>query len=391
MELTDRQVRGMAIIAKGDMPKQIDGRTFRVPSQNGGGSYKVWTETDIYYADGKRQEVEVWKCECPDFQYHGSKEWEDCKHISAIKFWQDLKKNHAPEMVAEIVNPEPMENVLECAYCGSRDLRKDGHRKTRFGKKQRMECKSCDRKFTIDAEFGKLSTNPEVISVVLDLYFKGISLRKIQDHLKQFYKMEVDHSTVYRWIRRYTEQIHKFTQGLTPETGKVWHSDEMKIKVGDKWKWQWNLMDRDSRFLLATQVTDARYVGDAETLLIEGKEKAKKKPEFLMTDGLHSYIKASKKHLRGNGFTHIRCPTLRSKSNNNVVERYNNTMRERDKTLRGYKKNETADALIQGFADYYNFVREHQKLGTTPAEKAGINLNLGENRWLDLLRMSVSD
>lgn len=34
---------------------------------------------------------------------------------------------------------------------------------------------------------------------------------------------------------------------------------------------------------------------------------------------------------------------------------------------------------------YYNLVREHQALGKTPAEQAGLNLNLGENKWLDLI------
>jgi len=47
--------------------------------------------------------------------------------------------------------------------------------------------------------------------------------------------------------------------------------------------------------------------------------------------------------------------------------------------------------LIQGFTDYYNFVREHSELGTTPAEKAGIDLNLGENRWMGLLRESMNN
>lgn len=387
--LTDRQIRGMAIIAKGEMPKQIDENIFRIPSQNGNGNYKVWTEIKEYWIGKKINRYTVWRCDCPDYQYCCSKDESECKHISAIKFWLDLKKNHMPEAMPQIINPIPTYNAMECIYCGSGDIRKDGRRKTRHGVKQRMECKVCERKFTLDADFGKLSTNPEVIGVVLDLYFKGISLRKIKDHLKQFYQMEVDHSTIYRWIRKYTKQIHQFTKSLTPQTGKTWHSDEMAVKVGKEWKWQWNLLDRDSRFLLASRVTNERPIGDAEVLLIEGKERAKKKPDFLMTDGLHSYIKASEKHLGHDGFRHIRCATLRSKSNNNMVERYNNTMRERDKVMRGYKKDESAEALIDGFSDYYNFIREHQGLGTTPAEKAGIGLELDRNKWMSLLKKSV--
>jgi transposase InsO family protein len=45
---------------------------------------------------------------------------------------------------------------------------------------------------------------------------------------------------------------------------------------------------------------------------------------------------------------------------------------------------------LDGFNDYYNYIREHQALeGQTPAQKAGISLNLGQNKWLGLLKKGV--
>jgi len=39
---------------------------------------------------------------------------------------------------------------------------------------------------------------------------------------------------------------------------------------------------------------------------------------------------------------------------------------------------------------YYNFIREHSALdGLTPAEMAGINLNLGRNKWMGLIEQSL--
>ena len=39
---------------------------------------------------------------------------------------------------------------------------------------------------------------------------------------------------------------------------------------------------------------------------------------------------------------------------------------------------------------YYNFIGPHIGLdGKTPAEEAGIDLNLGSNKWLDLLKKSL--
>jgi hypothetical protein len=41
---------------------------------------------------------------------------------------------------------------------------------------------------------------------------------------------------------------------------------------------------------------------------------------------------------------------------------------------------------MDGWQVYYNYIRPHQTLnGFTPAEASGINLKLGENKWLDLI------
>jgi len=46
---------------------------------------------------------------------------------------------------------------------------------------------------------------------------------------------------------------------------------------------------------------------------------------------------------------------------------------------------------MEGFRAYYNFIRPHQALnGKTPAEEAGIDLNLKENKWFSLIRKANS-
>ena len=51
----------------------------------------------------------------------------------------------------------------------------------------------------------------------------------------------------------------------------------------------------------------------------------------------------------------------------------------------------TAKILHKGFKDYYNFIRIHQELGTTPAQMAGIDALTGQNRWIELLRKSKKE
>ena len=87
---------------------------------------------------------------------------------------------------------------------------------------------------------------------------------------------------------------------------------------------------------------------------------------------------------------HIRKPRFTDPTNNNIVERLNGTVREREKVRRGMKGDDTAKELMESFKTYYNFIRPHMSLnGKTPAEASGLNLELKENKWLSLIKRSV--
>ncbi len=36
----------------------------------------------------------------------------------------------------------------------------------------------------------------------------------------------------------------------------------------------------------------------------------------------------------------------------------------------------------------HNLIENHSTTGEVPSERAGVNLKLGENKWLDLIRLS---
>ena len=129
--------------------------------------------------------------------------------------------------------------------------------------------------------------DPRIVTTTLDLYFKGVSLRKIADHLKQCYSLEIDHS-----ISKYTEIIEAYVATLEPKLGNVWHTDEMKMKIGGEWRWLWNVMDERTRFQLVSVITKTREIQDAKKAFGKSKEVGGKKPMLMVTDGLASYKKA---------------------------------------------------------------------------------------------------
>jgi len=53
--------------------------------------------------------------------------------------------------------------------------------------------------------------------------------------------------------------------------------------------------------------------------------------------------------------------------------------------MRGLDNAEAAQELINAMRIHYNFIRVNQVINQTPAEAAGINLNLGENKVESLM------
>jgi transposase InsO family protein len=67
------------------------------------------------------------------------------------------------------------------------------------------------------------------------------------------------------------------------------------------------------------------------------------------------------------------------------MERYHGTFKERCKIMRGIKKPDST--IIEGQKVYYNHIRPHQGLGgKTPAQAAGLELDLGVNKWKALIQ-----
>jgi len=95
-----------------------------------------------------------------------------------------------------------MENKeIFCPYCNGNNVVKRGFFKTEVnGKVQRYYCRNCDKKFIPKTAFYRMRNTPKKITLCIDLFYRGISTRKVQEHLKIFYPHNSDHTTIYRWV-----------------------------------------------------------------------------------------------------------------------------------------------------------------------------------------------
>jgi len=373
-----RTIRGYAIIAKGDEPRRVSEGVYEIRSQSNSSFYRLTKHNT------------GWSCTCPDYM-NRHEEVGDCKHVSALRLWLKVKQETERTDIFEL--PKTVLSFEHCRFCNSVDLLRWGYRKTRQGKKIVFKCRTCGKRFVTDEGFLKSRFDPKIVTLALDLYFKGASLRKVTQHLAQFYGIKVSQVAVLKWIRKFSELIDCYSNTLKPQLSGVWNCDEMKTKMaheepinGERFFWLWNGLDNQTRYYIATHLTRGRTHKDAKAFFEVAKKQAKRDPRVIISDGLDSY----RGEYGSNEVVHIVGVGIQSRVNNNRVERLHNTMREREKVMRNLKRAESAEKVLKGFRAYYNFIRPHMTLdGHTPAQEAAIPIQLGTNRWLDLIRQAA--
>jgi transposase-like protein len=194
----------------------------------------------------------IWVCNCPDFEY---RKIEYCKHIYGVKLWLE----NQPKIFAD--------DAIKCDQCGSIRVMKYGT----YKEKQVYKCKDCQHMFKESSLLKGLKFDPEIITFALDLYFSGLSLRKVARNLNDHFELDLSFSTVYSWIQKYIPRISENVNSLIPQLSNQWHVDELfvKMKGGETRKGQsgisylWNIMDRESRFLIASKLSEKRDINGA--------------------------------------------------------------------------------------------------------------------------------
>tara|TARA_Y100000310_G_scaffold299523_1_gene334444 strand:- start:1429 stop:2295 length:867 start_codon:yes stop_codon:yes gene_type:complete len=280
-------------------------------------------------------------------------------------------------------------------YCKSKKVIKWGTRKTKNrGSIQRFCCRDCGRKFTLDSGFYRMRNSEKKITLCLDLFYRGISTRKIQEHLQAFHPENSSWVSIYSWIVKYSKMIYKFVDKLNVKTGEELMSDEMEYHRLGKQNWFVDVIDTKSRYIVSSEYMRSRTFFDMKSVMKKAKKKTGIQIKTVTTDGLNCYPRVLRntfglhKRPRATKITH-NVVIASERGFNHKIERLHNSVRERTKTMRGFHGCiGSARAIMEGYVIFYNFIRKHQALGKTPSEIAIPHLNLGVNKWLDLIYIS---
>ena len=357
-----RAQRGEAIAQMEGAVRRLDETSYIVKSQSGNGDYQL-----VLGEFG-------WICPCPDAKFRAAK----CKHQFAVEFSQKLRTQVRASVVIEPLT------ATSCPKCAAERIKKAGLRHNKAADLQRFRCLSCGYFFTVNLGFEKMHATPKMITAAMQLYFSGESLRNTHKFLR-LQGLNVSHVAILMWIRKYVALMDKYLSQITPQVSDTWRADEVYVKFRGNRKYLFAVMDDETRFWIAQEVSNYKEGANASRLFQRAKASAGKEPKTLITDGLRTYGEASA--LDFPHTTHIKDIRLAGVIHNNKMERMNGEIRDREKVMRGLKRADTP--ILKGVQIYHNFVRPHEGLrGETPATKAGIRVE-GDNKWLTLIQNSA--
>ena len=268
---------------------------------------------------------------------------------------------------------------MNCKYCNSTNVVKFGT----FQGVQRYWCKDCKRKYADNKALPKMKTDVKVISAALSCYFGGMPLDAIQRHLHQQFKLYYSEMGIYNWIKRFSKEAIDRVKDFQPIVGDTWLADETVLKVGGRNIWFFDVIDEKTRYLLASRLAQSRTIKEAALVMNEARRRAGKSPERVITDRLAAYIDGielvfggSAKHIQSKPFTDV--------NSTNIIERFQGTLKDRTKIMRGFKNMTTAELLTDAWLIHYNFFKEHESLGNIPpAQKMGIPTPL--KNWAEVV------
>ena len=256
---------------------------------------------------------------------------------------------------------------VHCPQC-------DGDRVIKVGIRngqQRYECKACKRKFRANGKPKGRQMDAELMGGAISDFYTGKSYKAITEGLEKEYDIpEPSKGTVYLWVKDYTDAaVDEMKDHPARTGGGNWVADEMVTKVAGKKAYLWDIMDRDTRYILASHLLYRRDRHAARAMLRKALAASDGPPKTITTDKWRAYIKPIKdlspetKHIQSEG--------LAAEVNNNLSERLQGTYRAREKTLRGMDSIESGQRYVDGWTLNYNLFRKHESLrNKPPASKA---------------------
>ena len=218
----------------------------------------------------------------------------------------------------------------------------------------------------------------EIIVLCVRWYLRfSLSYRDLEELMTER-NLNLDHTTVWRWVQRYAPEWERPRRELK-RTGGSWRVDETYVRAAGQWTYLYRAVDSTGAtidfYLSANRDADAAKQFFRKTLA--GGHHPR--PRVINVDGNPSYPKVVEELKQGRRLgrrCHCRtCPYL-----NHIVEQDHRAIKRRINAKQGFRSFEAAQRTIQGY-EVMHMIRKGQVRWLPKGDVAGqvvfINQMLG--------------
>jgi len=233
----------------------------------------------------------------------------------------------------------------------------------------------------------------------------GLSSRTTRDALKGIFDISLSHQTVINYINSSASYLSVFIDNNCPKPLTTSAADETYIIVDNQWTYTWFVIDSKTRAICSYNLSQHRGMQPALALLYNcfGNPDEKTHPD-LVTDGNPSYdaaVMAYNDLIKNDdgklvkrtvvGLKNLDEESREYRSFKQLVERLNRTYKYHTRPRAGFKTFDGAVALTTLFVAFYNFMRPHSALKTTPVSLDSLrNCHLMPEKWVSLIEQAAA-
>src|ERR1700686_319518 len=191
-------------------------------------------------------------------------------------------------------------------------------------------------------------TAPELILCSVRWYLRySLSLRDVEELLAER-GLEVDHTTIWRWVQRYGPELEQRLRRHLKPTNKSWRVDETYIRVQGRWCYLYRAIDSTGAtidFLLSA----LRDAAAAKRLFRKAlSDSSHPHPRVINTDQARLYG-AAIAAVKSEGTLHRRCRHRPVPYLNNILEQDHRAIKRRVKAKQSFREFRAAGRTIAGY------------------------------------------